>query len=196
MRHLPVMISALAKIRAGLPDVRATMVLPDSTLASQAKAIGLPASLKIQTGGLPEALAETDIAIASTGTVTMECAYFGVPTVALYKTSWSTWQIARRIVKVKYAAMPNLLANEQIIPEFIQDAATANNIADAALKLLRDESLRSKVKTRLAEIIALLGDPGANQRAAQVIVELLAAGKTTRNQPARHRSLFRLPRAS
>ena len=61
--------------------------------------MSLPAYLEVQTGGLPEALAEADVAIASTGTVTTECAYFGVPTVALYKTSWSTWQIARRIVK-------------------------------------------------------------------------------------------------
>ncbi len=174
-RHLPVMIGALAKIRAGLPNVRVVMVLPDNTLAGQAKKIGLPAGLEVQTGGLPEALAGTDIAIASTGTVTMECAYFGVPTVALYKTSWSTWQIARRIVKVKYAAMPNLLANEQILPEFIQDAATPENIARAALELLRDENRRSKVKSRLAEIIAMLGGPGANRRAAQAIVKLLAS---------------------
>ena len=173
-RHLPVMIGALTKIRAGLPNIRVTMVLPDNTLTSQAKAIGLPADLEVLTGGLPEALAGTDIAVASTGTVTMECAYFGVPTVALYKTSWSTWQIARRIVKVKYAAMPNLLANEQILPEFIQDAATPENIARAALELLRDENRRFKVKSRLAEIIAMLGGPGANRRAAQAIVKLLA----------------------
>ena len=53
---------------------------------------------------------EADIAIASTGTVTMECALFGVPTVTLYKTSWLTYQIARRIVTVKSLTMPNLLA--------------------------------------------------------------------------------------
>ena len=193
--HLPLMIGALKKIRAGLPNVRVSMVLPDNTFVSQAKAIGLPAGLEIRTGGLPEALTGTDIAIASTGTVTMECAYFGVPTVALYKTSWSTWQIARHIVKVDYAAMPNLLANEQILPEFIQDAATAENIASAALEFLRDENQRSKVKSRLAEIIAMLGGPGANRRAARAIIKLLA-GKASRNRQARGRSPFKLPLAS
>ena len=102
-RHLPVMLAALELIRAKVPDLRARMVLPNANLLKQAKALGLPASLEVQVGGLPEALAEADVAIASTGTVTTECAYFGVPTVALYKTSWSTWQIAKRIVKVKYA---------------------------------------------------------------------------------------------
>jgi lipid-A-disaccharide synthase len=131
--------------------------------------------LHVQAGGLPDSLAEAELAIASTGTVTMECAYFGTPTVALYKTSWSTWQIARRIVKVKYGAMPNLLANEEIFPEFIQDAATPENIARAALELLGDEGRRAKVKTRLAEIIAALGGPGATQRAAMAIMATLKA---------------------
>jgi lipid-A-disaccharide synthase len=174
-RHLPVMIGALALIRAQIANLRVRMVLPSESLVQQAKALGLPVNLEVQVGGLPESLAEADLAIASTGTVTTECAYFGVPTVALYKTSWSTWQVARHIVKVKYAAMPNLLANEEVFPEFIQGAASPENIARAALELLRDEGRRARVKSRLAEIVASLGGPGATRRAAQVIVEMLKA---------------------
>jgi lipid-A-disaccharide synthase len=174
-RHLPVMLEALVLIRAQLQNLRARMVLPNETLVRQAKALRLPVALEVQVGGLPESLREADVAIASTGTVTTECAYFGVPTVALYKTSWTTWQIARHIVKVKYAAMPNLLANEEIFPEFIQDAAVPENIAKAALELLRDEGRRVRVKSRLAEVVASLGGPGATRRAAHVIVELLKA---------------------
>ena len=174
-RHLPVMIGALASIRAQLPNLRVRMILPNENLAQQAKALGLPVDLEVQVGGLPESLAEADVAIASTGTVTTECAYFGVPTVALYKTSWSTYQIARRIVKVKYLAMPNLLANEEVFPEFIQGAASPENIARATLELLRDEGRRARVKSKLAEVVASLGGPGAMRRAARVIVETLKA---------------------
>jgi lipid-A-disaccharide synthase len=131
--------------------------------------------LEIQTSGLPEALAEADLAIAKTGTITMECAYFGVPTVALYKTSWSTWQIARHLVKVKYGAMPNLLANEEVFPEFIQHAARPENLARAALELLCNKSRRAGVKARLAEVVASLGGPGAARRAAKTIMDTLAA---------------------
>jgi lipid-A-disaccharide synthase len=172
-RHLPVMIGALSLIRAKVPSLRARMVLPSESLVQQAKAFSLPANLEVQAGDLPDSLAEADAAVASTGTVTTECAYFGVPTVALYKTSWSTWQIARHIVKVKYGAMPNLLANEEIFPEFIQDAATPENLARAAVELLRDEKRRAKVKARLAEIVASLGGPGATRRAAQAITRLV-----------------------
>jgi lipid-A-disaccharide synthase len=174
-RHLPVMTGALVLVRAQMPTLRVRMVLPNESLLQQAKALSLPVNWEVQVGGLPESLADADVAIASTGTVTTECAYFGVPTVALYKTSWSTWQIARRIVKVKYAAMPNLLADEEIFPEFIQDAATPENIARATLELLRDKGRRARVKSRLAEVVASLGGPGAMRRAAHVIVETLEA---------------------
>jgi lipid-A-disaccharide synthase len=174
-RHLPVMVAALELIRAKVPDVRAQMVLPNEKLIKQAKGLGFPAWLGVQVGGLPEALSEAEVAIASTGTVTMECAYFRVPTVALYKTSWITYQIGRRIVKVKYLAMPNLLANEEVFPEFIQGAATPDSITSAAVGLLRDKPRRDKIRAKLAEIVASLGGPGASRRAAKAIVKRLKA---------------------
>lgn len=172
LRHLPVMRRALAIMRATNPSIVARMILPNDALVRQAKATGLTANLKVQAGGLPEALAAADLAIASTGTVTLECAIFGVPTVAIYKTSWTNFQVGKRIVKVKHLALPNLLAKEPIFPEFIQHEATAENIARAALGLLRDGE-RAKVKTRLSEVVASLGPPGASRRAARAIVGLL-----------------------
>ena len=106
----------------------------------------------------------------------MECAYFGVPTVALYKTSWSTYEIGKRLVTVKYMAMPNILANEEVFPEFIQHAATPGNIAAAALDLLRDETRRDRLKAKLAELVKTLGPPGASARAAQAITKILSPG--------------------
>ena len=169
-RHLPVMLRALKLIQGKLPAAEAKMVLPDESLVQLAKSSGV--NLEIQTGNLPEALARADVAIASTGTVTMECAFFGVPTVTLYKTSALTYQIARRIVTVKSLTMPNLLAGEEVFPEFIQNAATPENIARATLGLLQDEALRTKIKSQLAKIISSLGEPGASQRAAEAILSL------------------------
>jgi lipid-A-disaccharide synthase len=172
-RHLPVMAAALELIRAKVPDLRARMVLPNEGLVQQARSLGFPAWLRTQVGGLPEALSEADAAIASTGTVTMECAFFRVPTVALYKTSWITYQVARRIVRVKYLAMPNLLAGQELFPEFIQGAATRDNITRATVELLRDAPRRAEVKAKLATIVASLGPPGAARRAAKAIAATL-----------------------
>ncbi len=172
-RHLPVMFDALKLIREKLPSANAKMVLPDEALKQLAdKLSALPSDTKIQIGNLPQALAEADVAIASTGTVTVECAFFGVPTVTLYKTSWSTYQIAKRIVKVKWLTMPNILADEEIYPEFVQGAATPENIAAAALELLQNEPRRIQIKKRLAEVVSSLGGPGATTRAAAAILSL------------------------
>jgi len=172
-RHLPVMLGALTKIQSANRDVRARMVLPNEALAQLARTGSSPPGLEIQVGHLAETLAQSTIAIASTGTVTMECAFFGVPTIALYKTSWSTYQIGKRIIQVKYLAMPNLLANEPIFPEFIQQDATAENIARAALELLTDAPRREAIRTKLAKVVESLGGPGASQRAAQAIARSL-----------------------
>jgi lipid-A-disaccharide synthase len=169
-RHLPVMLGALKMIQEKLPSVKAKMVLPNQTLLQLAKSLG--ANVEIQIGELPWALAETDVAIASTGTVTMECAFFGVPTVTLYKTSWLTYQIAKRIITVKSLTMPNLLAGQTVYPEFVQNDATPENISRAALELLQDESRRTKIKSQLAKIVSSLGEPGATRRAATAILSL------------------------
>jgi lipid-A-disaccharide synthase len=172
-RHLPVLLDALGRIHQALPQVQARLVLPNEALAKRARQSSLPEFLHVQVGGLPAALQEADLAIASTGTVTLECAYFGVPAIALYRTSWVTWQIAKRIITVKYGAMPNLLADREIYPEFIQDAATAETIAKAALSLLKDKARRQQMKEELAEITHSLGSPGASTRAARAILGAL-----------------------
>ena len=178
-RHLPVMQETLRQIRKELPGVRAKMVLPARSLIELAsKPVSMP-DFEIQLGNLPEALASADLAIASTGTVTMECAFFGVPTVTLYKTSWVTYELGKRIVKVKSLTMPNLLAGEEIFPEFIQNQATPANISRAALDLLRNNTRRSAIQSRLAEIVSSLGGPGASRRAAQAIAQLLEAESKT-----------------
>jgi lipid-A-disaccharide synthase len=172
-RHLPVMLDALELIQRKLPTSRVRMVLPNPALKKLADKLSAPPpNVEIQVGNLPQALAQTDVAIASTGTVTMECAFFGVPTVTLYKTSWSTYQIGRVIVNVKWLTMPNILANEEVFPEFVQNDATPENIAGAALELLRNESRRQKIKLQLAKIVSSLGEPGASERAATAILSL------------------------
>jgi lipid-A-disaccharide synthase len=172
-RHLGPMLGALQIMSSSVPGLRARMVLPSDTLVQQARAFGLPSSLEIQCGGLPETLAQTTVAISKTGTVATECACAGVPTIAIYKTSWFTFEVGKRIVKVGHLAMPNLLAGEEVFPEFIQGAATAENIANAALALLRDEARRARTKARLREVMGTLGGSGASRRAARAIARLV-----------------------
>ena len=197
-RHLPPMLGALKSIHEKSPEARAVMVVPGEhllkalhwKLAGELPAAQLPAGppslatvqtmarqffpgLEIQIGNLTEALRHADIAVAKTGTVTMECAFFGLPAVTFYKGSWLNYQIARHFITVKTFTMPNLLANEEVYPEFLQYDLTAENLAHAALELLHSEERRQKIKSQLAKVIASLGPPGAPKRAADAILSLL-----------------------
>ncbi|HUA69105.1 MAG TPA: lipid-A-disaccharide synthase [Candidatus Saccharimonadales bacterium] len=172
-RHLPVMLDAVELIQRKVPGTSARMVLPNPALKQLADKLSAPPpNVEIQVGDLSPALTQAAIAIASTGTVTMECAFFGVPAVTLYQTSWFNYQIAKWIATVKWATMPNILANEEVYPEFIQNDATPENLAGAALELLQNEPLRQKIKSQLAKIVSSLGEPGASKRAAAAILSL------------------------
>jgi lipid-A-disaccharide synthase len=172
-RHLPVMLAAVPLIRESLPETRFRIVAPTDSLKQVADALGARArGVELQVGGLANALTRADLAIASTGTVTMECAFFGVPAVAMYRTSWLTYQLGRRIVTVQHLAMPNLLADDALFPELIQHDATPERVAREALALLNDRPRRAAIRRRLGEVIASLGGPGANRRAAGAILSL------------------------
>ena len=170
-RHLPVMLGALEYIQGQVPSIRAKMVLPNEqmkTLAARAEQAGV----EIKIGNVPEALAGADLAITKTGTVTMECAFFGVPAVTIYKKSLLGLAIELGIITVKSLTMPNLMAGEAVYPEFLADAATPENVALAALRLLRDEPRRQHIKSQLARIVTSLGEPGASRRAAAAVLNL------------------------
>ncbi len=187
-RHLPVMIEA-ARIITSRNQTKFRMILPNFELCAMAQGMAginvkrelaepvldldVHPFIRCGVGDVAQALTEADVAVASTGTATLECAHFGVPTVAIYKTSWSNYFIAKQIVTVKYLAMPNVLANETIYPELIQGAATPENIAREALDLLNNVERRRVVKTKLEQVVKSLGEPGASRRAAQTVLSLL-----------------------
>ena len=180
-RHLPVMLPA-ARLISERCSARFRLVLPNDELVELARRYGSSSLPGLETivGGLARSLAEATLAVASTGTVTLECAFSGLPAVTLYKTSWGTYQVGRRVVTVKHLAMPNLLANETIYPEFIQDAATPEALAGAAVDLLLDPIRSDQVRAKLLGVAKSLGEPGASLRAARAI------GNLTANASPRH----------
>jgi lipid-A-disaccharide synthase len=177
-RHLPVVLEA-AEIIAAKQNAQFKLVAPSEEMASLARA-GIAtraAKIEIKAGGLDAAISTATIAIASTGTVTLECAWFGVPTVAFYKTSALTYAIGRQIVSVNYLAMPNILAGKALFPELIQHDATPQNIAGAALELLENANRRGEIRSALRDVISSLGGPGATARAAAAILGLDFEGR-------------------
>ncbi|MEP6685495.1 MAG: lipid-A-disaccharide synthase, partial [Verrucomicrobiota bacterium] len=107
----------------------------------------------------------------ASGTATLEAAWFRLPFVLVYKVSWPTYVVARFLMQVKYLGMPNVLADKEIVPEFIQHRAKPGEIAQAWLRLLSVSEPRRLMISEFDAITARLGAGGANQNAARAILE-------------------------
>lgn len=118
-------------------------------------------------------LAHARGALVKSGTTTLEAALAGVPFVVAYRTHPLTWQVARRVVRVEHVALPNLVAEERVVPELLQGEVTGEGLARALLPLLEDGAPRARVEAGLARVRERLGSPGAADRVAELVEEVL-----------------------
>ncbi len=93
--------------------------------------------------------------------------------IVIYKTSFISWLLARSVVKVEHIAMVNIFAGKRVIPEFIQSDARPERIAAEVLALLNDDRRRADLELTLREVKDRLGTPGASERAARAVIDLL-----------------------
>jgi lipid-A-disaccharide synthase len=173
-RMLPVMIDAAALIGKAMDKgefVTAGMDNIDSDVYRDA--IGSK-SISLINGKTPEIINAADIVITSSGTATIETAYFTTPMVIVYKTGFFTYQIARRLVDLDFIGMVNIVAGRKSVPELIQNRATAKAIASHALKIVNDPQLYKRMIDDLKTVRDKLGSGGAGRKAAEAICE--AAG--------------------
>ncbi|HEY8417951.1 MAG TPA: lipid-A-disaccharide synthase [Limnochordales bacterium] len=133
----------------------------------------------VRAGGVPVTVLEgrtldvlhaADAAIISMGTATLEAALMGLPHVACYRVSGLTYWLIRRLVKIPYFAMPNIVLGRQAVPEVIQDQVTGENLARELLALLKPER-HAAVREQLRQVRVQLGEGGAVARAAAAVLE-------------------------
>ncbi|MDD4051493.1 MAG: lipid-A-disaccharide synthase [candidate division Zixibacteria bacterium] len=170
-RMLPVMTGAADIIVNKLRDVRLMLAaVPGIDIEIYRKIIG-PRKIDIRAGVTPEMLSASDLVVTSSGTATVEAAYFGTPMIVVYKTGFATYQIARRLVSVDSIGMVNIIAGRKIVPELIQSAATAETIATQALQLLQDKTRYDTMVHGLMSVREALGSGNAGRNAWAAIQE-------------------------
>src|SRR5205085_8427592 len=101
-------------------------------------------------------LTKAKAAAVTSGTATLETALFGVPQVVCYKGSNVSYQIAKRLIKVKYISLVNLIMDREVVKELIQDEMNAANITTELNKILKDQNAIFKMKKDYAELKKLL----------------------------------------
>lgn len=111
--------------------------------------------------------------IIKSGTSTLEAGYFSLPMIIVYRTSFVTYHIMRRLIKVNKIGMANIILDENVVPELIQNDASEENIFKTGKKILRDENYYSSVRQKLNKIKDKLGSAGASARSAKIILELM-----------------------
>lgn len=119
-----------------------------------------------------EALAACDVALAASGTVTLEAALTRRAMVIAYRVAPVTYAIASRLIRVPYVGLPNILCDEAVVPEFLQEAATPENLAQALGNMLADAPFRRSIEERFLRLHAALRRDSA-ERAADALLPLL-----------------------
>jgi len=110
------------------------------------------------------------LAVVTSGTATLETALFGVPQVVCYKGSQFSYQIAKRLIKVKYISLVNLIMDKMIVKELIQNECTSENIRMEVLRIIEDDSYRNTMLTELENLKLSLGGGGASKKVAQSLL--------------------------
>lgn len=176
-RHLPLVVDAAHRIRESVnPNIVLAAPLNFTARAGseffRERIRG--SSIQVIEGETWESLAYADVALAASGTVSIEAALLGTPMVTFYRVTGLSWLLGRFLVSVPYYTMVNLVASRKIVPELMQQEATGARLAEEAAALLADSGLRGEMKRELAAVGRLLsteGDPIA--RSAEIVSRYL-----------------------
>ncbi|MEY3237190.1 MAG: hypothetical protein RI883_1291 [Bacteroidota bacterium] len=167
---LPIMLDALKSldnyqiIIAGAPSLEKSFY--DSLISN---------NVKIVFGQTYDLLANSEAAVVTSGTATLETALLGIPEVVCYKGSAISYQIAKRLIKIKYISLVNLIMNREVVKELIQMECTSENIQNELKTLLIGGSNREKMLKDFAEMEKILGKGGASEKVAQSLLKTIQA---------------------
>jgi lipid-A-disaccharide synthase len=121
------------------------------------------------------ALAHARAAIVASGTATLEATLIGTPFVMVYRVSPLSWLVGRRLVKVPFFAMPNLIAGREVVPELVQADFTARNVVSRLREIMPDGPARARMLEDFAEIrrqLTVTGEGTASDRAAEAVLKV------------------------
>jgi lipid-A-disaccharide synthase len=172
----PVMLESARELRGQHRDLRFEVAAASHELANELEKMRDEASqeeqlIQIKVGETTTIMQRASVGIVASGSATLEAAYFRLPFVLIYKVAWPTYLAARLVVKVKYLGMPNVLAEREIVPEFIQHQARPDAIAKAVWQLMENADARQRMISDLETIVGKLGTSKASEMAAGAILE-------------------------
>jgi lipid-A-disaccharide synthase len=187
-RLLPPFGEAVVRLERKFPELRTLAVAATPRLAEAIRGAGASwrsAPIVVVGEEKYNAMAASTVALAASGTVTLELALAGVPMVVGYRVNPLTALLARRLIKVSHVCLVNLLAGRGVVPELLQDDCRGDALAEAVGRLLVDEAARGAQVAAAGEAVRRLNPPanGPSGNAADVI--LAVVGRAAHNPAQR-----------
>ncbi len=189
-RNFPVMLQAAAHLAEKRPDVRFLVACLHEKHRALATEIAeqtpnLAGRLEIHAGRTPEIIRAARLAWTVSGSVSLELLSEALPSVVLYKIKPFDMFVAKRFMKTKYICLVNLLAGEELMPEFLTVHDVSADMANYALTWLSDEAEYDRIAMRLVALRANFAKPGATAHAADRVVAV-ASGNSLNAVPSPH----------
>lgn len=172
-QEIDAMLSTMLKIPKHFPDYRFVVAGAPSQPESYYKSLGL-GEVEVVMNRTYDLLSISHAACVTSGTATLETALFNVPEVVCYKANSISYQIAKRVVKVKYISLVNLIADREVVKELIQGEMNEKKLKGELDKILEGKG-REQMLADFVILQKLLGGPGASDRAAEVIQSDIAS---------------------
>ncbi len=177
--NLASLLRAARTIHAQRPDVRflVACLKPQHRQQAEDMARGLHLPLEVHAGRTPEIIQLAHSCVAVSGSVGLELLYRGKPAVVTYRVDWVGLFLSRFMKKCKYISLVNLLADKMLYPEFLSWRCEGERLAEPVLHWLGDPAAHAALCGELQALCARVSEPGACDRAAQAVVELIAERK-------------------
>jgi lipid-A-disaccharide synthase len=169
---LPLMLEAAAQLARRHPGVRFIMAQAQSIADELIAALSAGASVDVHAvrDQASEVMAASDVLLVASGTATLQAAVVGTPMVLTYRVPWLTYWLGRLLIRIDWIGLANIVAGRSIVPELIQQDATAERLSREASRLLTDQQAARAMRTELRKVREALGSPGASRRAAAAVL--------------------------
>jgi lipid-A-disaccharide synthase len=173
--NLETMLQTARLLLAAIPNLKFVLPLASSldlsSIKTQIAASALP--IKILENDIYAVAAACTAVLAVSGTVTLQVALTGTPLAVMYRASPLSVAIARRVVKIPYVSLVNIVAGREVVREFIQEQATPEALSAEMIKILSNNEYNKTICDDLKRVQAMLGTGGCSKKVAQIVMEMV-----------------------
>ena len=173
LRHMTPMLDAAVLIQKKFEKIRFLVPCADASLREHIeKELSLHKNLKVEVydGNSLSVMEASNLLILSSGTATLEGAYFKKPMIVIYSVKWINFLIASIVARVRFVGLVNILARKQVALELLQKEITPENIASEAVRILTNKKYRENITSELDFVVSQLGKGNPALKAADSII--------------------------